>query len=71
MAIYWLQVLDAVLKEICSALLESDVNVLLVGNLRKSVKAKVKVDELAAGVNKKRIIQKVRISTEALPHANI
>lgn len=33
--------LDAVLKEICSALLSSDVNVKLVAKLRERVKAKV------------------------------
>jgi len=52
------KLLDAVLKEICSALLESDVNVKLVGNLRKSVKQKVNLKDLPAGINKKRIVQK-------------
>lgn len=37
-----LQVLDAMLKEICTALLESDVNVKLVASLRTKVKTKVK-----------------------------
>lgn len=46
------------IKEICSALLEADVNVRLVGNLRKSIKASVNFKELAPGVNKKRLIQK-------------
>ncbi|KAF8328848.1 signal recognition particle protein [Cantharellus anzutake] len=36
------QVLDTLLKEICLALLDSDVNVKLVANLRNAVKAKVK-----------------------------
>ncbi|KAJ3124503.1 Signal recognition particle, partial [Nowakowskiella sp. JEL0407] len=52
------KVLDAILKDICSALLESDVNVKLVGQLRKNIKEIVNLDELAAGVNKRRIIQK-------------
>lgn len=52
------ETLDAVLKQICSALLESDVNVRLVGNLRKSIKAKVNLKDQPAGVNKKRLIQK-------------
>ncbi|KAF9507848.1 hypothetical protein BS47DRAFT_1373779 [Hydnum rufescens UP504] len=43
------QVLDSLLKEICSALLESDVNVKLVSNLRQSVKATVKASIEGAG----------------------
>lgn len=35
------QVIDALLKELCSALLEADVNVKLVSSLRAKVKAKV------------------------------
>jgi len=46
------------IKEICAALLEADVNVKLVGNLRKSIKQAVNFKELAPGVNKKRLIQK-------------
>ena len=48
------------LKDICGALLEADVNVKLVGALRKSIKSSVSVKDLAPGVNKKRLIQKVR-----------
>lgn len=46
------------IKEICSALLEADVNVKLVGTLRKSIKATVNFKELPPAVNKKRLIQK-------------
>jgi signal recognition particle subunit SRP54 len=46
------------IKEICSALLEADVNVKLVGKLRKSISATVNFKELGPGVNKKRLIQK-------------
>jgi len=53
-----LQAFDSMIKEICSALLEADVNVRLVGNLRKSIKASVNFKELAPAVNKKRLIQK-------------
>lgn len=49
---------DAMMKEICSALIEADVNVKLVANLRKSIKHAVNLKELAPGVNKKRLIQK-------------
>ncbi|TDZ19586.1 Signal recognition particle 54 kDa protein-like protein [Colletotrichum orbiculare MAFF 240422] len=49
---------DGMLKEICAALLESDVNVRLVGQLRKSIKSTVNFKELPPAVNKKRLIQK-------------
>ncbi|KXS15603.1 signal recognition particle-containing protein [Gonapodya prolifera JEL478] len=52
------QVLQALLKEVCGALLQSDVNVKLVVRLRENIKNIVNLDELAAGVNKKRVIQK-------------
>lgn len=47
-------------KEICNALVEADVNIKLVAGLRKSIKQSVNFKELAPGVNKKRVIQKVR-----------
>lgn len=50
--------LDACLKEICTALLQSDVNVKLVANLRNAVKKRVNVEELATGLNKRKIIEK-------------
>ena len=46
-------------KEICNALVEADVNVKLVAGLRKSIHRTVNFKDLAPGVNKKRIIQKV------------
>lgn len=46
-------------KEICNALVEADVNVKLVVSLRNSIKRSVNFKELGPGVNKKRIIQKV------------
>ena len=46
------------IKEICAALLEADVNVKLVGTLRKSIKAAVNFKDLPPAVNKKRLIQK-------------
>ncbi|CAG8449448.1 10502_t:CDS:10 [Diversispora eburnea] len=52
------KVLDVLLKEICHALLEADVNVRLVGNLRNNVKNAVKIQDLAAGINKRKVIQK-------------
>ena len=45
------------LKEICTALLEADVNVKLVGRLRQNVREAIDFDEMAAGLNKRKIIQ--------------
>ena len=59
------QVIDALLKEICGALLESDVNVKLVSQLRQKVKTKVKA-QFEAGAdrgkeqNRKLVVQRVR-----------
>ncbi|KAG9038452.1 Signal recognition particle [Tulasnella sp. JGI-2019a] len=55
--------LDALLKEVASALLESDVNVRLVASLRQKVKAKVKAAiesgaDKGRDLNRKNIIQK-------------
>ncbi|KAH0371346.1 signal recognition particle protein, partial [Aureobasidium melanogenum] len=49
---------DGMIKEICNALVEADVNIKLVAGLRNSIKKTVNFNELAPGVNKKRIIQK-------------
>jgi signal recognition particle subunit SRP54 len=43
------QVLNAMLKEICAALLEADVNIMLVKRLRENVKAAIDFDEVAQG----------------------
>ncbi|KAF1981740.1 signal recognition particle protein [Aulographum hederae CBS 113979] len=49
---------DGMVKEICNALVESDVNIKLVASLRTSIKRSVDFKELGPGVNKKRVIQK-------------
>ena len=49
------------MKEIVYALMESDVNVRLVGSLRENVRKAVNIQELPAGINKRKLIQKVRI----------
>ena len=51
------QVLNAMLKEICAALLESDVNIRLVKQLRENVKSVIDFDDMAGGLNKRRMIQ--------------
>lgn len=48
---------DKMLKDICVALMESDVNVKLVQQLRNGVKTSINLDDMAVGLNKKRIIQ--------------
>jgi signal recognition particle subunit SRP54 len=50
--------LDACLKDICAALLQADVNVRLVSALRQGVKRRVNVEELASGINRRRVIEK-------------
>ncbi|EDV19625.1 signal recognition particle 54, partial [Trichoplax adhaerens] len=52
------EVVQALLKEICAALLESDVNVQLVKRLRENVRAAIDFEEMAAGLNKRRILQR-------------
>nr|Q8MZJ6.1 RecName: Full=Signal recognition particle subunit SRP54; AltName: Full=Signal recognition particle 54 kDa protein [Geodia cydonium]AAM23234.1 signal recognition particle 54 kD protein [Geodia cydonium] len=51
------EVLQAMLKEICTALLEADVNVKLVGKLRQNVRAAIDFEDMGAGLSKRRIIQ--------------
>lgn len=55
------QVLDACLKEIATALLQADVNVRLVANLRNNVKKRVNMEQLASGLNKQKVIEKVGV----------
>lgn len=50
-------VLNECLKEIATALLQADVNVKHVAKLREEVKKKVKIDDVAAGLNKRKIIE--------------
>lgn len=45
------------LKEICAALLEGDVNIRLVKQLRENVRSVIDFDEMAAGLNKRKMIQ--------------
>lgn len=51
------QVLNAMLKEICTALLEADCNIRLVKQLRENVKSVIDFEEMAGGLNKRRMIQ--------------
>ncbi|PVD32332.1 hypothetical protein C0Q70_07765 [Pomacea canaliculata] len=51
------EVLNGMLKEICAALLEADVNIRLVKQLRENVRSVIDFDEMAGGLNKRRMIQ--------------
>ncbi|XP_046381336.1 signal recognition particle subunit SRP54 [Haliotis cracherodii] len=51
------EVLNGMLKEICAALLEADVNIRLVKGLRENVRSVIDFDEMAGGLNKRRMIQ--------------
>lgn len=51
------KVMNAMLKEVCTALLEADVNIRLVKQLRENVKAVIDFEEMAGGLNKRRMIQ--------------
>lgn len=51
-------VIDAMLKEICFALIQADVRVTLVGQLRKDIQNRIKLAEIAPGVNKRKVVQK-------------
>ena len=45
------------LNLVCRALLESDVNVKLVQQLRTNIKAQIDIENMASGLNKRRMIQ--------------
>ncbi|CAG9856155.1 unnamed protein product [Phyllotreta striolata] len=51
------EVLNGMLNDICRALIEADVNIKLVKSLRENVKSVIDFDEMAGGLNKRRMIQ--------------
>nr|CAG4640758.1 EOG090X03VW [Eulimnadia texana] len=51
------EVLNSMLKEICAALLEADVNIRLVKQLRENVRSVIDFTDMAGGLNKRRMIQ--------------
>ena len=51
------QVVDDMMKEISNALMAADVSLKLVVDLRKSLQARLNVDEMPQGANKRKIIQ--------------
>lgn len=65
-----MQVVDGLLKEVCAALLESDVNVKLVQSLRQKCKSKAH-QQFESGdklkeTNRRNVVQKVSIETSLL-----
>lgn len=52
------KVLDACLKDICTALLQADINVKLVSTLRTNVKSRANNADKGIGLNKRKIIEK-------------
>ena len=54
--------LDACLKEIATALLQADINIKLVKQLRDNVKRAVQIEDMASGLNKRKVIEKAVFS---------
>jgi signal recognition particle GTPase len=50
---------DSMLKEIGNALVLADVNVPLVAKLKANIKKRISLEEVAAGLNKRKIIKQV------------
>src|SRR3546814_8145286 len=50
---------NAMIQDIARALLESDVNVRVVGQLRQRIKERVNLEDAAAGTNRRKLIQRV------------
>jgi len=57
--------IDEMLKEICNALVTSDVNIKTVMTLRNNIKKQLDVEALASGLDRRRIARKVRCSLRA------
>lgn len=57
-------VLNEMLQEMTTALLSADVDVDLTNKFRDSVRGKVNLENLAAGLNKRKVIQKVKIQKQ-------
>mmetsp|Transcript_14949 Transcript_14949/g.28939 ORF Transcript_14949/g.28939 Transcript_14949/m.28939 type:complete len:496 (+) Transcript_14949:82-1569(+) len=55
-------VLENCLKDIATALIQSDINIKLVKKLRDNVKKTVQLEDMAAGLNKRKIIEKAVFS---------
>jgi len=56
------QSVSDMIKEICNALVAADVNIKIIFNLRESIKARIQLNTIPAGLNKRKYIRKVRIT---------
>lgn len=52
------EVFNKILKDISSALLQSDVNIKVVMKLRDNIKLRVNLEEVSSGTNKRKLIQR-------------
>lgn len=50
---------EGMLKEIGNALVMADVNVPLVAKLKNNIRSKIKLQEMASGLNRRKIIKQV------------
>ena len=55
------EMLESILKDISRALLESDVNIRIVGELRKNIKTRVNLEAEMAGTNRQKLIRRAII----------
>ena len=55
------EMLESILKDISRALLESDVNIRIVGELRKNIKTRVNLEAEVAGTNRQKLIRRAII----------
>ena len=55
-------VVDSLLNEIARALLEADVNIKMVGQLKKAIKLRVDLEETPAGSDRRKLIQRSVVS---------
>jgi signal recognition particle subunit SRP54 len=53
------EVVTSILSDISRSLLESDVNIKIVGKLRNTIKSRLNLEEEAMGTNKRKLVQRV------------
>lgn len=53
------EVVTSMVQDISRALLESDVNIKIVGALRTKIKGRLAMDQEAVGINKRKLVQRV------------
>jgi signal recognition particle GTPase len=53
------EVVTSILSDISRSLLESDVNIKIVGKLRNTIKSRLNLEDEAMGTNKRKLVQRV------------